>query len=303
MPTVGAMNRDEKGSAAVRVVMGYDGSPEANAAVGVGALLFPAAHGWISYLWVPPFASDKVRRRLRARARDLDELIAMIEQEGECEAQRLVATGVTLATNAGWHAESLLKRTWGGEGWRIAQVAADVEADVVLVGSRGLGGTRALLGSVSDLVVHYCPMPMVVVPHPMLAGDLAALADGPVVIGWDGSTGAERACHAAMRLFPERDLILVSVDDGPDATALPDLKDNGRREVRHRSVKRSHGFHARGVAGALNTAASDAGAAVIVVGSRGRSAMREILLGSAAMATLHHAERPVMVVPDEWSPS
>lgn len=146
MPTVGAMNRDEKDSAPVRVVTGYDGSPEANAAIEVGALLFPAAHGWIAYLWVPPFASDKVRRRLRARARDLDELIAMIEQEGECEAQRLVATGVTLATNAGWHAESLLKRTWGGEGWRIAQVAADVEADVVLVGSRGLGGTRALLG-------------------------------------------------------------------------------------------------------------------------------------------------------------
>lgn len=302
MPTVGAMNGDEQDSAPVRVVAGYDGSPAANAAIEAGALLFPAAHGRIVYLWAPPFASDKARRRLRARARDLDELIAMIEQEGECEAQRLVATGVTLATNAGWHAESLLKRTWGGEGWRIAQIAADVEADVVLVGSRGLGGTRALLGSVSDLVVHYCPMPMVVVPHPTLAVDLAALADGPVAIGWDGSTGAERACHAAMRLFPERELVLVSVDDGGDVAALPDLGNSGRREVRHHRVKRSHGFHVRGVAEALGTAASDTGASVIVVGSRGRSAMREILLGSVAMATLHRAERPVAVVPDEWSP-
>jgi nucleotide-binding universal stress UspA family protein len=37
---------------------------------------------------------------------------------------------------------------------------------------------------------------------------------------------------------------------------------------------------------------------VIVVGSRGRSARREILLGSVAMATLHRAHRPVLVVPD-----
>jgi len=37
---------------------------------------------------------------------------------------------------------------------------------------------------------------------------------------------------------------------------------------------------------------------MLVVGSRGRSAIREILLGSVAMATLHHAYRPVMVVPE-----
>ena len=38
-------------------------------------------------------------------------------------------------------------------------------------------------------------------------------------------------------------------------------------------------------------------AAVLVVGSRGRSALREILLGSVAMAALHHSPRPVVVVP------
>jgi nucleotide-binding universal stress UspA family protein len=36
---------------------------------------------------------------------------------------------------------------------------------------------------------------------------------------------------------------------------------------------------------------------VIVVGSRGRSALREIRLGSVAMATLHHSPCPVVVVP------
>ncbi|WP_092197969.1 universal stress protein [Blastococcus tunisiensis] len=43
--------------------------------------------------------------------------------------------------------------------------------------------------------------------------------------------------------------------------------------------------------------ATDRGAAVIVVGWRGRSASRWLLLGSVAKATLHHAHRPVLVVP------
>jgi nucleotide-binding universal stress UspA family protein len=33
------------------------------------------------------------------------------------------------------------------------------------------------------------------------------------------------------------------------------------------------------------------------VGSRGRSAAREIIVGSVAMSMLHNSHRPVMVVP------
>ena len=287
---------------AVRVVMGYDGSQEAGTAIDVGVSLFPGAHGWITYLWVPPFASDKVRRRLRSRARDTDELVALVEQEGEREAERVVATGVTLAGAAGWDAEPLLKRTWGGEGWRIAQVAEEVDADLVIIGSRGLGGAKALLGSVSDLVVHYCARPMVVVPHPMLSTEHAALADGPVIVGWDGSAGAEKALAAAMRLLPDRDLLLVSVDadDTVDEPSPVDAELLGDRKVERLNVERGRGFSAHACADALLNAARDRDAAVIVVGSRGRSAARKILLGSVAMATLHNAERPVMVVPSEW---
>jgi len=55
----------------------------------------------------------------------------------------------------------------------------------------------------------------------------------------------------------------------------------------------------RGVADALVRRAQAIGAAAIVVGSRGRSAVREIMLGSAAMAVLHHTDRPAIVVPGE----
>ena len=288
---------------AVRVVIGYDGSPEAGAAIDAGGKLFPGAHGWITYLWVPPFASDKVRRRLRARARDVNELIAMVEQEGQHEAQRLVATGVTLARAAGWEAEPLLKRSWGGEGWRIAQAAEEVDADLVLVGSRGLGGTQAVLGSVSDMVVHYSSRPMVVVPNPLLTTEYAALSEGPVAVGWDGSPGAETAFAAATRLFPERDMLLISVGDEADDTASPAVGGGSGAKVTAIRVEHGRGFRGHGAAEALIAAARERDAAAIVVGSRGRSAARELVLGSVAMATLHNSERPVMVVPGQWQAS
>lgn len=283
----------------VKAIVGYDGSPGASAAIDAGASLFPGAHAWITYLWVPPFASEKVRRRLRFVAHDVTELIAMVEREGELEAQRLVGMGVTLARDAGWNAEPLLKRTWGAEGLRIAEAADEVQADLVLVGSRGLGGTQAVLGSVSDMVVHYSSRPVVVIPYPMLAAEYAALADGPVAVGWDGSAGAEAAFVAATRLFPAREVLLVSVVEG-SATPPADPDTANGRETRRVSVDPGHGFHARAVSDALIDAASDRDAAVLVVGARGRSAAREILLGSVAMGILHHSHRPVMVVPSEW---
>ena len=66
----------------MRVILGYDGSPAAAAAIDVGATLFPGAHGFITYLWGPPFASEQVRRRLWEHARNIDTLTAAVEREG-----------------------------------------------------------------------------------------------------------------------------------------------------------------------------------------------------------------------------
>ena len=281
------------------VVVGYDGSPGASAAINVGAVLVPGARALVACVWVPPFASDEVRRRLRAQARNLDELIEMVDREGEREAERVAATGATLARAAGWDAEPLVQRTWGAEGLAIAKAAEQADADLVLVGSRGLGGTQAILGSVSDMVVHYCSRPVLVVHHPMLAGEYDDLTDGPVVVGWDGSQGAASALAAAAQLFPQREVVAVSVDDGssPQSEDSPNIDGT---EINRVNVERTDGVFHRGVARALVDAASQRGAALVVVGSRGRSAAREILLGSVAVGTLHNCHRPVMVVPGEW---
>lgn len=276
----------------MRAVVGYDGSPAAAAAIEAGALLLPDVHSWITYLWVPPFTSDPVRRRLRERIGNIDDLVEAVEREGEFEARRIAAMGVTLARAAGWEAEPRVEQTYGAEGAAIVRAADHVDADVVVVGSRGLGGSGAILGSVSDMVVHYATRPTLVVGHPLLSAEFGSLAAGPVVVGWDGSTGAEAALAAASRMFRGRDLVAVSVDDEGDAPAPPADGQVAHTHVRHQ------GRRAHGVAAAIIAAADAQGAAVIVVGSRGRSAAREIILGSVAKGTLHASNRPVLVAPD-----
>lgn len=282
------------GSDVPKALVAYDGSPAANAAIEVASQLFPRIRASVTYLWTAPFADDGLRRRLRARSNTLDELVAAIEREGEQEAARLVTTGVMLARAAGWDSEPLLRRAYGGEGLHLAQLADEAQADLLIIGSRGLGGAQAFLGSVSDVAVHYSTRPVLVIPQPLLIDEHEALPDGPVVVGWDGSAGAEAALTAAGDLFPARDLLLVSAgDEHPPA---PDVEAR-KPAITTVHLPSGHGPHGRAVADALTACAREQKAAAIVVGSRGRSIAAEIVLGSVAMATVHHAHRPVIVVP------
>ena len=183
-----------------------------------------------------------------------------------------------------------MRRIYGGEGLEFAQLAEKYDPDLVLLGSRGLGGTNAALGSVSDVAAHYTPRPVVVAPHPMLIDEQEALVAGPVLVGWDGSAGAEAALTTAVRLFPTRDVVPVRVEQAGVA-------EEGDREVVTVRAGHRHGRSAHAVAEALAGAARARGAALLVVGSQGRSMVREMLLGSVTMGTLHLAHRPVMVVP------
>ncbi|MEU4159260.1 universal stress protein [Actinoplanes sp. NPDC026670] len=287
--------RPVSGSESLQVLVAYDGSPPANAAIEVAARLFPNVSASIAYLWTAPYANDEVRSRLWKRNGDLDGLVAAIEREGEQDAVRVAATGVVLARAAHWDGRPLIRQAHGGEGVYLAQLAKEVSADLLLVGSRGLGGARAFLGSVSDMAVHYSPCPVLVIPQPLLTDEYAALASGPVVVGWDASPGATAALAAARTLLPGRDLLAVSAGDDVDQPVA--TLHGGDRPATVLQVPRGHGTTGRAVAEALAVCAREHQAAAVVVGSRGRSAAAEIILGSVAMATLHHAHRPVLVVP------
>jgi nucleotide-binding universal stress UspA family protein len=52
----------------------------------------------------------------------------------------------------------------------ILAVAGDVDADMIVLGTRGLGSVKSLvLGSVSHAVLHHADRPVLVIPSPALA--------------------------------------------------------------------------------------------------------------------------------------
>ncbi|MGY1689754.1 universal stress protein [Geodermatophilus sp. SYSU D01105] len=281
-----------------RVLVGYDGSPSSVNAIEAAACLVPSASATVLHLWEPPFTSPELRQRLAGRAGHLQALGDLLEKEGRAEADRLARNGVSLARAAGWDAEPLVKRTFGGDGYQFARTAEEQGTDLVVVGTRGLGGIRAALGSVSELVVHVSPVPVLVVPYPLTTVEWSAAASGPVMVGTDGSPGAQEAIAAARRLFAGREQLLVAVaepGDGPGPTA-PDGAELLTVPCSGRPGS------ARATAATLAETAAHRGAAVVVVGSRGRSASRELLVGSVPRALLHCAHRPVLVVPPAPAP-
>lgn len=193
-------------------------------------------------------------------------------------------------------------------------LSASEDADLVVVGSRGLGMFGSVfLGSVSTRVAARASCPTVVVRE----GSSSPNADGPVLVGVDGSVHGAAAMRFALREAKLRDapVIALTVYSGPeyvvtlhDAKLAQRIDDDARRdatrlvadvlEQAREDDTANVDVETRAVPGHPPTVLADAGreAALTVVGSRGRGGFRGMLLGSVSLAVLHHATHPVAVV-------
>jgi nucleotide-binding universal stress UspA family protein len=158
----------------VLILIAYDGSSDAQAAVDRAGELFEGQDATVLTVWEPfidVMAHSSPGLGVGGLVANMDEIDAASEQAARERAEE----GVARARSAGLKAES---RT-SPRGWTIAETilleAERIGAGAVVLGTRGLSRVKSvLLGSVSNGVLQHAERPVLVVPSPEVAGERAA---------------------------------------------------------------------------------------------------------------------------------
>ena len=150
------------------IVIAYDGSPDAQAAIAHAGALMSGTPAVILAVWEP--FTDVVARvggsGLSMAALDFEE----VDRSHEEQARRRAADGVERARQAGLEAEPRVRMADRSVAAAILAEAAESGARAIVLGTRGLTGIKSLLmGSVSHAVIQQADRPVMVVPSAVLA--------------------------------------------------------------------------------------------------------------------------------------
>ena len=144
----------------------FDGSDGSRAALAAAARRLRPGPAVVLTVW------ETVALRMASQAfavtAPIDNEVELDGQE-EAAARAAAEEGARLAREHGWDAHPRLvmarRPTWAA----IVEVADELDASLVVCGTRGLSGVRGLvLGSVSSAVLHHACRPVLVAPEPHL---------------------------------------------------------------------------------------------------------------------------------------
>jgi len=145
------------------ILIAYDGSAPAQDAVTEAGRLFPAARAQVLTVWssVRPAAAGA---RVALPEDVIDQAVGNLDAAAEEVARHCAEEGVERARRAGLDASPLVAVAEGSVAATILRRAGEHRPLAVVVGSHGRSPLRsAVLGSVSNALVHQCPRPVVVV--------------------------------------------------------------------------------------------------------------------------------------------
>ena len=193
----------------------------------------------------------------------------------------------------------------------ITTTAATIDADLIVVGSRELGGLKRLIvGSVSASVTHAAHRPVLIV-----RGGTHHWPPEHVIVGVDRSPVSKRAARIAAtiaRFFGDVTVELEEVIPDPPPEASRYFTFDDPVETEHERLDQfaenleplaGHPVSATTASGdpadTLLARESDrpGKSTLIVVGARGFGAARRLLLGSVSTKLIHSGHSPLLVVP------
>lgn len=296
----------------MKVLVAVDGSAHSAVAVDlVRAIEWPGGTSIELFRALEPFPAV-----LELSARTVEVIERALERDTEAalqaDVQRLEAPGRQVTARS----------AHGRAAREIVDEATRLRADLIVMGSRGRGGLKAmLLGSVAAEVVDGAPCPVLVARSRGLAR---------VVLADDGSPDAARAAEIVRDwpIFRGSEVVVVSVapsmasyalgspfGDATAAEAIAEATDALR--VEHDRIARSRaeelaaaGRTARAemrtgqAAGEIVDSAKEHRTDVVVVGCRGRTGLTRLVLGSVARSALVHAPCSVLIARrPHWLPA
>jgi nucleotide-binding universal stress UspA family protein len=291
-----------------RVLVAHDGSEHAEQAVGLVAHLPWPPHSVIRLMTVIP-STREMRRAWRPLALErFDELEAQVMRQTEA----FLVPARDRVTSQGLDCETHVAK--GRPPQAIANEARRFRASLLVVGSRGLGSIEGtLLGSVSAELVDLAPCPVLVARRQSLQR---------VVFATDGSPDADQAERflATLPIAHQVPVSVASVAEIVDpwviglwaGTNLPAADAHGiyqiaQEQSRGASAESAERLRAAGIearpatavgnaAAEILTVAESLGADLIVLGTRGRTGLRRLVLGSVARRVLQQATASVLIV-------
>lgn len=290
----------------MRILIAYDGSAGAAQAVALAeAMDLPAGSvvrvvSVVEPATLPLWSTGSATPGLQER-----DALAQVVAEQAAVVGRLSAPDRTV--------DAVLLRDRPASG--LVDQAREFSADLVIVGSRGHGPIASLLlGSVSAEVVDHAPCPVIVARRSILER---------AVFATDGSTTAAAAEDVLARwpIFASVPIRVVSVADvvRPWTTGIaPTMytqvlnayaKDVAEAEAEHLGIATGSAKRLaeagrladaeirRGDAAAeIIAVAEESGADLVVVGSRGQTGLKRIVLGSVARNVLVGSDASVLVI-------
>ncbi len=146
------------------ILLGYDGSADARAAIDQAGELLGGQPATVLTVW-EPFAEVMARTAsgfaMAGGMVDFEEIDAASREGAKKRAQE----GAELARQAGLSAQPQTREQMTTVADAIIEEARELDANAIVVGSRGLTGMKSLLlGSVSHGLVHHADRALVVVP-------------------------------------------------------------------------------------------------------------------------------------------
>jgi nucleotide-binding universal stress UspA family protein len=159
---------DERGA---MILLCYDGSDDSQAAAERVAKLFPGAHVSVLTVW-EPYIEIVTQGGFGAGfayappITDLEQIDATIEEHGRATAEE----GADQLGLAGLTAHARTEARGTSVAATILEVADEIDANAIILGTRGRGGVKSLLlGSVSHAVVQHADRPVLVIPSAAVA--------------------------------------------------------------------------------------------------------------------------------------